>query len=199
VSAHRDLAIYAVHALAWGAFGVTRRIAVGRKAPAAGDAPVAEAQRTGRGSRALMGFHMFGFFVLYFGLGQAVVPARVPDRFPLQRLFGALVIAGGSAMMCWSLLHFRSWRYRAKIDVGHELATGGPFTFVRHPIYLGILLIAIGTAVWAPTVMVVTGAALVALACDLRGRAEERLLVETFGERYREYRARTKRFLPGVY
>jgi protein-S-isoprenylcysteine O-methyltransferase Ste14 len=39
----------------------------------------------------------------------------------------------------------------------------------------------------------------VAVGSDLRGRAEEKLLSKTFGDAYRDYLAKTKRFVPGVY
>ena len=41
----------------------------------------------------------------------------------------------GRSVMIWARAHFRSWRFRAKLDTGHELVAGGPFRFLRHPIY----------------------------------------------------------------
>ena len=46
---------------------------------------------------------------------------------------------------------FRSWRFRATLDKGHQLATGGPFSLLRHPIYMGLNLLALGRAIWVPT------------------------------------------------
>lgn len=143
--------------------------------------------------------HMLAFLVMYAGIGNAVIPDRVPELFPGQRWVGGLVILVGAAFASWALLHFKSWRYRAALAEGHELATGGPFGIVRHPIYLALDLLALGSALWAPTPIIWTGAALMALGSDLRARAEERLLIEGFGDRYREYMARTSRFLPGIY
>jgi protein-S-isoprenylcysteine O-methyltransferase Ste14 len=37
-----------------------------------------------------------------------------------------------------------------KIEPGHQLATNGPFRLVRHPIYLGVDLMVLGTALWIP-------------------------------------------------
>ncbi len=50
--------------------------------------------------------------------------------------------------MVWALDYFRSWRFRAKLDEGHQLATGGPFRLLRHPIYMGLNLLALGSAFW---------------------------------------------------
>jgi protein-S-isoprenylcysteine O-methyltransferase Ste14 len=195
-----DLFVYAAHAAFWLAFGVARSFA-SRSAPgdAAAAAPTAKEEVTAPGSRALLVLHMVGFGVLYFGLGNAVFPRRVPEWFPGQRLAGALLIALGAALCCWAVLSFRSWRFRAKLDAGHQLATGGPFGIVRHPIYAALDLLALGTAIWVPTAIVWIGAALMLIAADLRARSEEALLLQAFGATYADYRARTARFLPGVY
>ena len=192
-----DLAIYVVHVLFWGSFGVTRMIVRDRSAPS--PAPAAPETKTAPFSRALLALHMVAFGAMYFALGQAVIPGLVPVWFPGQQIAGTLVIAIGAWLMCWSLVYFRSWRFRAKLDEGHELATGGPFRWVRHPIYLGLVLLALGTAIWVPTALAWISVGLMFLGSDLRGRAEERLLTESFGDAYRTYCARTKRFLPGIY
>jgi protein-S-isoprenylcysteine O-methyltransferase Ste14 len=196
-----DLAIYGVHALYWASFGVTHWILgrLDRAAAAPPDTAKAASAETAPHSRALVAFHAVGFGLLYFGLGNAVIPNRVPHRFPLQWLAGAAVIALGAFLMCWALVWFRSWRFRAKVESGHELATGGPFALVRHPIYMGLNLLGIGSALWVPTATVAVAALLLVVGSDLRARAEETLLSRVFGERYRAYCARTRRFVPGVY
>jgi protein-S-isoprenylcysteine O-methyltransferase Ste14 len=199
---HLDFAIYGVHVLFWAAFGVTRTVIARLDASAptpASAAPKAEVAQTAPYSRLLVAVHMLGFGLMYFGMANAVIPNRVPELFPLQRLVGTLVIACGAVMMCWSLLFFRSWRFRAKLDQGHELATGGPFALVRHPIYLGINLLGIGTALWIPSILLIAAAVLLVVGSDLRARAEERLLLAAFGDAYRAYMGRAKRFVPGLY
>jgi protein-S-isoprenylcysteine O-methyltransferase Ste14 len=196
-----DLAIYAAHAAFWGAFGITRLIVRDRKdaAPAAVPPPATEQPKTAPFSRALLVLNMFAFGTMYFGLGLTVLPDLVPDVFPGQRIAGTLVMALGSGLMCWSLVYFRSWRFRAKLDEGHQLATGGPFRLLRHPIYMGLNLLALGTAVWVPTPITAVAVVLMVIGSDLRARAEEKILGEGFGDAYRSYCARTRRFIPGIY
>src|SRR4029077_2576276 len=146
---------------------------------------------TARGARALVAFHALAFAAIYLGLGNAVVPRRVPIWFPGQRLVGTLVIAAGAALASWSLVYFQSWRLQAKLDAGHQLATGGPFRFLRHPIYMGLNLFALGSAVWVPHPIVWLGVVLMVAVSDLRARAEEKLLTRAFGDAYRTYCART--------
>jgi protein-S-isoprenylcysteine O-methyltransferase Ste14 len=94
---------------------------------------------------------------------------------------------------------FASWRIRAQLDAGHQLATGGPFHVIRNPIYSALNLLALGTAIWVGGVLVWIAVLLTVLGSELRARAEEPLLERAFGEEYRDYRRRTKRFVPGVY
>jgi protein-S-isoprenylcysteine O-methyltransferase Ste14 len=193
-----DVAIYLVHVSFWAAFGITRWF-VGAGHAVTDAAPAAAVSRTATYSRLVLSIHFVAFGVMYMGIGGAVFSGRVPAWFPGQRLAGTAIIAVGAWLMCWSLVYFRSWRFRAKVDAGHELATGGPYALVRHPIYAGMNLLALGTAVWIPTLLVWLAVALMFLGSDLRGRAEERVLTEAFGDEYRAYCARTRRFVPGVY
>ena len=73
------------------------------------------------------------------------------------------------------------------------------FAWIRNPIYMALNLFAIGTALWCPTAIVGFGALLMLIGSDLRARAEEKLLEQSFGDAYRQYRAHTRRFLPGLY
>jgi len=151
-------------------------------------------------SRGLIFFHMVALGVLYFGVGRAVfVPRPRPSLFPPQHLAGGFVLTAAIALVVWTLAVFRSWRLRASLEAGHELATDGPFRLVRHPIYLAMDLLALGTLLWLPDPFVAAGAVLVAIGGDLRARAEERILLSVFGDRYREYCRRVRRFVPGVY
>jgi protein-S-isoprenylcysteine O-methyltransferase Ste14 len=122
-----------------------------------------------------------------------------PFLFPPQPVVGGAVMVAAGALLASALRVFQSWRLLARIEEGHQLCTRGPFRFVRHPIYASMDLLALGTFLWAPSLIVLVGAILVALGGDLRGRAEERLLAEVFGDQYRDYCRRAKRTIPGVY
>jgi len=197
-----DFGIFIVHWAFWGVFGLTRFIVRRRDrnhTGAADMAPIAQEETSAPFSRAVLAFHGLAFAVMYFGMCNAVIPGHVPAWFPGQRVAGALVIAGGAALTASALVHFRSWRFRATLEKGHQLTTAGPFRFVRHPIYMGLNLLALGTALWVPTAIVWAAFVLMAIGSDLRARSEEALLTRAFGPSYLEYRARTKRFVPGIY
>jgi protein-S-isoprenylcysteine O-methyltransferase Ste14 len=194
-----DIGIYVAHGLFWSSFGLTLFVLRFRRADAAPKQPAVEKQQTAPYSRALVAVHALGFAVMYFGVAQAVFSGQVPNWFPGQRVAGGLVIGTGAVLMVWALIYFRSWRFRAQLDEGHQLATGGPFGLMRHPIYMGLNLLALGTALWVPTVLVWVGFVLMVVGGDLRGRAEEKLLAGAFGDSYSSYAARTRRFVPGIY
>lgn len=194
-----DFVIYGVHTVFWWSFvialTIVKRSAGKTEMPAP---PLAEA-RTARWSRALLVFHSVAFGAMYYGLGVAVMGHRVPLWFAGQRIAGSAVILLGAALTAWAVLHFRSWRFRAALAESHQLATGGPFRIMRHPIYMGLNLLALGSAIWVPSIALWISVVVMAVGSDLRGRAEERILEETFGTAYRGYRGRVRRFIPGVY
>ena len=94
----------------------------------------------------------------------------------------------------------KEWSLTARLVEGHKLATTGPYAYVRHPIYTGMLgmLLATGLAAshWA--------AILIALVVFFAGtiirvRSEEKLLREAFGDQFENYSRRVPAILPGLY
>jgi protein-S-isoprenylcysteine O-methyltransferase Ste14 len=145
-----DYLLYTVHYACWTIFGITllvMRFMYGRSKESV-EAPLAKEAHTAGHSRALVAFHAVAFGVMYFGMAVAVFGHRVPVWFTGQRVAGTVVIATGWILGMSAMFYFRSWRFRAALDQGHELATGGPFRLVRHPIYSAAML-ALNTTIWA--------------------------------------------------
>src|SRR5438876_88541 len=165
-----DFAIYTVHWGFWGAFGLTRVILRSRDrndSRPVDTAPISQKEKTAPFSRALLAVHALAFGVMYFGIGYAVIPGRVPIWFPGQRVAGTLVIAGGAALVVSALVYFRSWRFRATVDKSHQVATGGPFGILRQPIYMGLNLLVIGSSLWVLTAMVWDAVVHIVIGSDL--------------------------------
>jgi protein-S-isoprenylcysteine O-methyltransferase Ste14 len=81
----------------------------------------------------------------------------------------------------------------------HELVTDGLYRFIRHPSYLGMIILMVG---WALAFRSAASLLLVALVIPpllARPRSEEVLLRTRFGERYDAYCRRTWRLIPGLY
>lgn len=85
----------------------------------------------------------------------------------------------------------------APLFIGHKLITSGPFAYVRHPIYLGMLLTGIGGILLYRTWTMVFIAANF-LGLIIRARREEEALAMEFGERWSEYRKRVHAFIPRI-
>jgi protein-S-isoprenylcysteine O-methyltransferase Ste14 len=79
-----------------------------------------------------------------------------------------------------------------------ELVVDGVYAFVRHPIYLGIMLVAFGWSVAMDSLYALIVALIYVVFYDLKSRREEAWLREQFPD-YRVYAAHTKRFVPYVY
>ena len=81
-----------------------------------------------------------------------------------------------------------------------RLVTSGPYKYVQHPIYTSYMLLFMGYCLLlhsAPAAACITAACL--LYYRARTSVERHILSSTFGDRYEEYRSRTKSlFLPGV-
>jgi len=94
----------------------------------------------------------------------------------------------------------RNWSNTLQIKEGHTLITEGVYRRVRHPMYSALLLHALGQALVIPN-WVAGPAFLVAFALlvALRLGPEERMLLDCFGPAYADYRARTRRLVPGVW
>ena len=77
-----------------------------------------------------------------------------------------------------------------------SLVTGGPYRWVRHPMYVGVALLVLAVSlITANVVIALLGTGTVAMQV-LRVPTEEAKLVERFGDAYRDYASRTGRFLP---
>lgn len=81
----------------------------------------------------------------------------------------------------------------------HRLITDGPFTFVRHPRYAGLILLFIGLPLVFLSVVGLAAGVCCAALFFVRIRREEALLAREFGEEWSAYARRTKRLLPGIY
>ena len=93
-----------------------------------------------------------------------------------------------------------NWSITLEVREEHRLITEGVYRRIRHPMYSALVLYGAAHALVIPN-WVAGPSNLVAFAVlfALRVRAEERMMLEQFGDEYRAYIARTKRLVPGVW
>ncbi len=113
----------------------------------------------------------------------------------------------GLPLLAWGYLQYRlAGNYRLKEGGGgpgisippERLVTGGPYRFCRNPMYLGHLIFLAGIAAALHSWLAAAVFVLHAAWFDRRARDDEARLSALFGNRYREYLARVKRWIPGL-
>lgn len=116
------------------------------------------------------------------------------------RWLGVALLAAGGALRLWPVAVLgRRFSGLVAIQPGHELVTTGLYSRIRHPSYLGLLILALGWGLAFNTGVGVLLALLNIPPLVARMDSEERLLGSEFGAAYDVYRAHTARLIPGVY
>ena len=92
-----------------------------------------------------------------------------------------------------------NWSGRVTIKQDHALITSGPYAWVRHPIYTGILLMIGGSALAIATLMAFIGFMVFLAGVIIKLRQEEGLMMRRFPGSYPDYRRRVKRLVPFVW
>jgi protein-S-isoprenylcysteine O-methyltransferase Ste14 len=141
---------------------------------------------------------------LFFGLaylGWIPLPWKVPPTARAWMLaIGALLYFPGLALVLWGRLelgknYFVSTVISAQLFTGHQLVTSGPYAFVCHPLYTGLLLAAWGSLLiyftWTTAYFAAAAPAIL-----MRFRREEVALAEEFSEQWQEYCRRVPAFFP---
>jgi protein-S-isoprenylcysteine O-methyltransferase Ste14 len=113
---------------------------------------------------------------------------------------GVILTAAGLAISVWARRHLgQFWSSRVTVQTDHQLIQSGPYSRVRHPIYSGLLLALIGTALFVGEWRAVLGVAIVFVAHWNKGRREEDLLTREFGRDYEQYCGRTGALIPRLF
>lgn len=125
-------------------------------------------------------------------LGERVFPPIVAVEWA-----GIALTFAGAALAIWArVILGQNWSSQVSLKFGHELIRSGPYAYVRHPIYSGLLVAVIGTTLKMGEWRALLAIGLFAIAHGIKARREERLLTSEFGESYAQYRQHTGSLLP---
>ena len=128
---------------------------------------------------------------------HALRPYAVNSSVALGVL-GVVLCALGVGLALWARIHLgRNWGMPMSRKAEPELVESGPYALVRHPIYGGIILALLGSAVgqspfWLVPLVLFGGYFVYS------ARREERIMTEQFPQAYPAYRQRTKMFIPYI-
>lgn len=110
---------------------------------------------------------------------------------------GLLLTAGGLIFAVWARIALgANWSGTVTIKSGHDLIRRGPYRWIRHPIYTGLLASVVGTILLQGEVRSLLGFAIILFALYRKARREERFLSDEFGESFAEHARHTGMFLP---
>jgi protein-S-isoprenylcysteine O-methyltransferase Ste14 len=143
-----------------------------------------------------------GFVLAIYGapLEYLLLPAVLP-RLQMMQAAGWILLAASILLFIWARRAlYGQFSGHLQVQEGHRLVTGGPYRLMRHPAYLGYLLMCLGVALGYSSVISLAALLLLLLpGLIYRICVEEKLLVDHFGSAYEEYARRTRRLFPGVW
>ena len=145
-------------------------------------------------------FLALGVILLAFP-GYHLIPGN-PFLWPqsvVKLAIGLCLTVIGLSIAVWARRHLGTyWSGRITLKVDHHVIQSGPYAFVRHPIYSGILLALFGTVISIGTAQSCIAIALMFVSFVLKLTLEERWLCAHLGTEYVEYRRRVKALIPCV-
>jgi protein-S-isoprenylcysteine O-methyltransferase Ste14 len=119
-------------------------------------------------------------------------------RNPIVQVVGVILFVSGLGLAVWARIYLgRNWGMPMTQKDEPELVTSGPYRFVRHPIYSGLLLAILGTAL-ATNIYWLIALGVMEIYFAYSAKVEERLLTTSFPTAYPGYRAKTKMLIPFV-
>jgi protein-S-isoprenylcysteine O-methyltransferase Ste14 len=156
-------------------------------------------ERAELASRLVYGAMVLGAFFVVFDGGwlHGWLRIRLFPRAEWIDVAGVLMTAAGLAFAIWARFHLgQNWSSAVSVKVGHELIRSGPYRWVRHPIYTGLLLGLAGTALVRGQARGLLGIALLLAGFWVKLGLEEQFMRKTFGEEYEEYSRKTGALVP---
>jgi protein-S-isoprenylcysteine O-methyltransferase Ste14 len=135
--------------------------------------------------------------------GPRLVPKVLTRRFipvnPALVWLGTALVALGLGVAVWARRHLgRNWSSNVVVKEDHALIRTGPYSWVRHPIYTGLILAFFGMAIFTGEWRGLLASICVFLSFLIKSRAEEAQMEKTFPE-YEQYRRQTAALVPLLY
>ncbi|SRR6266478_1690728 len=148
--------------------------------------------------------------LLLVGAGASLIFSRslrlgiLDERFLPENEWlkaAAIVLVGaGVGIAIWARRHLgQFWSARVTLKVDHQLIQSGPYAWVRHPIYAGLLLAILGTALFLGKWRALVGFGLLSFGFWQKAWREEALLAAQFGPDYEQYRKQTRSLVPRLH
>jgi protein-S-isoprenylcysteine O-methyltransferase Ste14 len=133
------------------------------------------------------------------GLSWGFLGERMLPGGPGTRWIGIGLVAAGVVFAGWARMHLgKNWSGTVTVKADHELIRSGPYRYVRHPIYSGVLLAIAGTAIARGELRAVLAVLILFVTLWWKLRLEERWMSEAFGDKYAKYQSEVSALIPFV-
>jgi protein-S-isoprenylcysteine O-methyltransferase Ste14 len=141
-----------------------------------------------------------GSMLLFWDEPYGWLGLRLIGRSAAFQAIAVTTVLAGLVIAVWARFVLAgNWSGMVTLKEGHELVVRGPYRAVRHPIYTGILLMLLGTAVAVGRLSGLVGFLIVLASFVFKLRQEEALLARHFPASYPAYMARVKALVPFVF
>lgn len=145
---------------------------------------------------------MLAAYILLFDSQTAVgfLDWGFVSRSPAATWTGLALTIGGLAFAVWARIFIgRNWSSAITVKENHQLVRTGPYAIVRHPIYAGLLMAMLGTAIVISEVRGLVAVALAGISFHMKSAVEEQFMTDQFGTEYGEYKRRVKTVVPFIW
>jgi protein-S-isoprenylcysteine O-methyltransferase Ste14 len=153
-------------------------------------------------AEAVMSFAILGYFgsmILYMLDLSWFAWTQMPSYPETVRWVGGLVALANIPLLAW-IHRTLGKQYSAclRIKESHSLITVGPYARVRHPMYTVLNGFSLGISLATANFLIICFAILLIILCPFIARKEEQMMLQEFGDEYREYMKRSGRFFPKI-
>jgi len=140
-----------------------------------------------------------GMFLLVQLLGLSILPFS--DNYLIQVFGSAMLIIGIMIAVSARIVLAANWTGAAEYQIkkGHELVTRGIYRYVRHPIYFSLILSYTGGLIISQTYLFIPFFFVLLYFAYSRGKREEKILIDKFGNKYLNYRKFSKMLIPFIF
>ncbi|WP_114570642.1 methyltransferase family protein [Exiguobacterium flavidum] len=140
------------------------------------------------------------FWTMLIIIGLSLVFQGSPARDAI-RISALLLLYGGVFLRYAGIVQLkRQFTRHVSVEPGDELVSSGPYRYVRHPLYAGLLLITAGFPLYFGLyALTCIGFLAMFLALHHRIKLEEEMLTDSFGSAYTDWAKERKRLIPFIY
>jgi protein-S-isoprenylcysteine O-methyltransferase Ste14 len=141
-----------------------------------------------------------GFLLFDSGFSVGVLGVSFRPPSVILDSAGFAITVCGAAFAVWARFFLgTNWSSAVSVKQNHQLIQSGPYAIVRHPIYAGFSLGALGTAIAVGEIRGLLAVVLSVLTWRMKWGVEEAFMKEQFGAQYVEYKRRVNALIPGIW